>query len=81
MLAALFEVDWSDWPFIVEHGAKSFALMQTIVAVLEALAAIWKLSGGSARAYVVAGLVSAQSRNPYRIPLAGERGHAALVER
>lgn len=52
LLSALFRVDWSDLPFLVEHTCKAAALMLTICAALGAAAGLWRLGGGTARDYM-----------------------------
>lgn len=52
LLWALFRVDWSDVPFLVEHAGKAAALMLAISAALGAAAGLWRLGGGTARDYM-----------------------------
>jgi MBOAT, membrane-bound O-acyltransferase family len=52
LLFTLFGVDWSGWSFLIEHVAKTFALMLAIGAGLSAAAATWRLSGGTARDFM-----------------------------
>ena len=52
LLVALFKVDWSDIPFLVEHASKVVALMLAIAYALTAAAALWRLSGGTARDFM-----------------------------
>ena len=52
VLVALFKVDWSNVPFLVEHVSKVAALMLSIAYALAAAAAVWRLGGGSARDYM-----------------------------
>jgi hypothetical protein len=52
VLFGLFSLDWHGWPFLVEHICKVVVFMLTIIPGLTALAALWRLSGGSARDYM-----------------------------
>jgi hypothetical protein len=52
VLSGLFRLDWSDVPFLVEHVGKVTALMLAIASGLASCAAIWRLSGGTARDFM-----------------------------
>ena len=52
LLVAAFSIDWRDWPFLVEHSTKVVLFMLAIVSGLTALAALWRLTGGTARDYM-----------------------------
>ena len=52
VLFGLFRLDWHGWPFLVEHICKVTVFMLTIISGLTALAALWRLGGGSARDYM-----------------------------
>jgi MBOAT, membrane-bound O-acyltransferase family len=52
VLLGLFRVDWSGWNFWVEHASKVLAFMVAIVCGLSAAAALWRLTGGTARDYM-----------------------------
>ena len=52
LLAALFGIDWSGVPFLVEHMSKATALMLAIAYALTAGAALWRLGGGQARDFM-----------------------------
>lgn len=51
-LSELFKLDWSRVPFLVEHVGKVTALMLAIASGLACGAAIWRLSGGTARDFM-----------------------------
>ena len=51
-LIGLFRFDWSNIPFLLEHVAKVTALMLAIASGLAGAAAIWRLSGGTARDFM-----------------------------
>jgi hypothetical protein len=52
LLNGLFNLDWQDWPFLLEHASKVTALMVAIISGLSASTALWRLSGGVAREYM-----------------------------
>ena len=52
LLDGLFSMDWSRGHFFAEHVGKIVALMLSITFGLKAAAAIWRLSGGTARDYM-----------------------------
>lgn len=52
ILDILFSLDWSNRHFLVEHVSKVIALMLLISFGLTGTAAIWRLSGGTARDYM-----------------------------
>ncbi len=52
VLSVLFSLDWSHVPFLVEHVGKVTALMLAITNGLTGGAAIWRLSGGTARDFM-----------------------------
>ena len=49
---ACFNFDWHGVPFLIEHVAKVSALMVAISSGLTCAAAIWRLSGGTARDFM-----------------------------
>ena len=51
-LLAFFEFDWPGVPFLIEHVAKVSALTVAISSGLTCGAAIWRLSGGTARDFM-----------------------------
>jgi MBOAT, membrane-bound O-acyltransferase family len=52
VLVGLFRLDWSSVPFLIEHVVKVTALMLAIASGLTGAAAIWRLSGGTARDFM-----------------------------
>jgi hypothetical protein len=52
LLMGLFHVDWEGYPFLVEHGSKVAAFYVGVISGLNAIAAVWRLSGGLARDYM-----------------------------
>ncbi len=56
LLMRLFNVDWSSSHFLVEHISKVVVLMVAIACGLNAAAAAWRLSGGTARSFMDAPL-------------------------
>jgi MBOAT, membrane-bound O-acyltransferase family len=52
VLFCLFETDWSNLPFLLEHAGKVTALMLAIDSGLTAAAAIWRIGGGTARDFM-----------------------------
>jgi MBOAT, membrane-bound O-acyltransferase family len=52
LLSGLFELDWSQVHFWVEHSTKVLVFMLAIVFGLNAGAALWRLAGGTARDYM-----------------------------
>ena len=52
VLSGLYRVDWSGFPFMVEHVGKVTALMVAITSALTAAAAMWRLGGGTARDFM-----------------------------
>jgi hypothetical protein len=52
LLMGLFRVDWVGYPFLVEHVSKVTAFFVAVIFGLSALAALWRLAGGSARDYM-----------------------------
>ena len=52
VLMGLFQCDWSHVPFLVEHVSKVTALMLAIAFGLSGAAAIWRLTGGTARDFM-----------------------------
>lgn len=52
VLLGLFNTEWFNLPFLLEHVGKVTALMLAIDAGLTAAAAIWRLGGGTARDFM-----------------------------
>lgn len=52
VLHSLFQADWSNLTFLLEHIGKVIVLMLAIDAGLTAAAALWRLGGGTARDFM-----------------------------
>jgi hypothetical protein len=52
LLRALFQIDWEERPFLVEHGGKAVAFLLAVSSGLAVAAALWRLLGGMARDYM-----------------------------
>ena len=44
--AGAFQIDWTRWPFAVEHAVKAVLFISTVVAVTNTVAVTWRLAGG-----------------------------------